>query len=107
MRQHGGAGLGLKALVRRVHITQAADALEAINTFDAVKQHIVPTGRGPGPVVQGAVQMDIGHQPRRVDHLARRFPQNIGRVLNHAATKMGKTTTRALPANVPVTGSRH
>ena len=61
----------------RVHITQTAGVAVLV-------QHVVPRRCRAGAVLQRAVEVDIGHQPRRPLQTLRGGDDKVGRVLHDA-----------------------
>ena len=75
--EHGGRRQGAEALVAGVHIAKAAGV-------GVLVEHVVPRWRCAGAVQQRAVEVDVGHQPRRPLQALSRCGHKIGWVWQHA-----------------------
>ena len=89
-REHGGAGIGAQALVHGIDVAERGSGVGAavrggagVRVEGGVVAHVVPTRRRAGPVEQRAVDVHIGHQPRRVLQQRGGLAQRVGRGFQH------------------------
>ena len=64
-----------------IHVAQTATV---IAVGQVAVDHVVPSGRGAGPVKQGRADVNIGHQPGRITDVHCGGTQKVGRVFNHS-----------------------